>query len=439
MSEVYLRRIGENVQTHSVVVTNYYQEYRSSPYRYVPFFDAWQVQREKLAAPKEEISPLDAVFGGRIRLLGHHMEARSIATGETLCVRVYWSPETQLDRDYSFFLHLVSNDGIIGQGDITHPAASYGVGEVLINEYRVPVLPGTAPGAYQIITGVYVTFPDGRWERILMEDGQDLVSMGQIRVMASLDAPVTSHPMLVPFANGVRLIGVEQDASVEGVHRLYLHWRYPSEVECEAVVTGSDGASSSASLASPPGSDHLTTVHDLPEGSGSLNVKLLSTGTGESIPSLGPWRIPRSATVALPPTRAQSRHVSFGREMALTGVDIGPQRLDRTLNVTLSFLALRPIPNDYVVSVSAEAEDGSWKAQHDTVPALGAIPTLKWVSGWRVTDPHVLQIPEGAVGSARLRLTVYDAFTFRPLPVLDDRLARAGQGTQLEIGRLEVR
>ncbi len=37
-----------------------------------------------------------------------------------------------------------------------------------------------------------------------------------------------------------------------------------------------------------------------------------------------------------------------------------------------------------------------------------------------------------------LYLTVYDAFTMRPLPVLDERLARLGQGTWIELGSIDV-
>ena len=112
--------------------------------------------------------------------------------------------------------------------------------------------------------------------------------------------------------------------------------------------------------------------------------------------------------------------------MALVGASYRLQ--GRTLAVWLDFLALKPILRAYAVSVQLEGP--GWRAQHDGTPALGAIPTLKWLAGWRVRDPRHLAVPAEATGPARLRLTVYDAFTLAPLPVGDDRLAKAGQGVQ---------
>jgi hypothetical protein len=105
----------------------------------------------------------------------------------------------------------------------------------------------------------------------------------------------------------------------------------------------------------------------------------------------------------------------------------------------MTFVATRALTRDYTVSVSLRGEADNWQAQHDGTPALGAIPTLKWIRGITVKDEHSLRLPVDAGGRGLLRLTVYDAFTVRPLPVLDERLARLGQGTQIELGSIEVR
>ena len=105
----------------------------------------------------------------------------------------------------------------------------------------------------------------------------------------------------------------------------------------------------------------------------------------------------------------------------------------------MTFVGARPITHDYSVSVSLTDEAGAWQTQHDGTPALGAMPTLKWIRGVTVYDEHDLELPPEAVGRGVLRLTVYDAFTVDPLPVLDERLARLGQGTQIGLGSIEVR
>ncbi|NLD44279.1 MAG: hypothetical protein GX657_12395, partial [Chloroflexi bacterium] len=105
------------------------------------------------------------------------------------------------------------------------------------------------------------------------------------------------------------------------------------------------------------------------------------------------------------------------------------------------FLSLRALTRDYSVSVGLARPDLGWEAKSDGTPALGAIPTLKWVRGWTVEDPHALPLEAGApTGAAQVVLTVYDAFTLQPLNVLDERLVREGQGTSLRLSEgVEIR
>jgi hypothetical protein len=52
----------------------------------------------------------------------------------------------------------------------------------------------------------------------------------------------------------------------------------------------------------------------------------------------------------------------------------------------------------------------------DGTPAGGAIPTLKWIAGSRVTDTRTLTVPpDAAPGRATVTLVVYDSFTQRPV------------------------
>jgi len=103
------------------------------------------------------------------------------------------------------------------------------------------------------------------------------------------------------------------------------------------------------------------------------------------------------------------------------------------------FLALRPLTVDDSVSVGLARPDLGWERKSDGTPALGAIPTLKWVRGWRVEDPHALPLsPDAPVGPATVTVAVYDAFTLAPLHVLDERLVRDGQGIQFRAGSVTI-
>ena len=88
--------------------------------------------------------------------------------------------------------------------------------------------------------------------------------------------------------------------------------------------------------------------------------------------------------------------------------------------------AARPIERDYIVSVALTGRnpDGTWawRETHDTVPALITIPTLKWISGSAVFDPHRVAIPVDAEALAAGSMMIYDQFTQAPLSALDERL-----------------
>lgn len=123
-------------------------------------------------------------------------------------------------------------------------------------------------------------------------------------------------------------------------------------------------------------------------------------------------------------------------------------------NLPQVFLASQPILRDTIVSLRliGFAEDGfhwAWCDAVDAIPAMGAIPTLKWIGGSEVTLPHTIIYPEQhpgyetycssskpAPGAPVLyvdeaayngqtvggTLILYDAFTKRPLPILDERI-----------------
>ncbi len=59
---------------------------------------------------------------------------------------------------------------------------------------------------------------------------------------------------------------------------------------------------------------------------------------------------------------------------------------------------------------------------------MGGIPTLKWVEGSLVRSPHRVTVsPDAPPGQVLTgALTLYDSFTGRPLPILDERIT-AGQ------------
>jgi hypothetical protein len=180
---------------------------------------------------------------------------------------------------------------------------------------------------------------------------------------------------------------------------------------------------------------HITPLIDVPPG----KYQLL-TGAYASTPlkSAGNERVPIAAAEVTTPDRL----IDPG------GIDLsgGIVYLDSSevndevkpgdeVKINLNFTAARPLLRDTVVSV--QMTGNGWRVTDDWVPALGAIPTLKWIAGSQVLDPHLLTIPENAApGLAQLSVILYDAFTQEPLALLDAELIKQGQA--IPIGTANV-
>ena len=129
------------------------------------------------------------------------------------------------------------------------------------------------------------------------------------------------------------------------------------------------------------------------------------------------------------PAIALTHGIRFLGSTASTSGDLQPAS---RLVLDLHFLATRPLTRDFVVSVQMIGAGYSWKVTSDSVPALGAIPTLKWIAGSDILDRHVIDIPADAPpGPATVALVVYDNFTQQPLALLDEQLIQQGQSILL--------
>ncbi|NLS77023.1 MAG: DUF2723 domain-containing protein [Chloroflexi bacterium] len=430
--QVWARRIAEGLAQRPVLVTNYEQAFADLPYRFVPFGGAQQVIAGALDALPPGMSPLGIDLEGKVRLLAYQLAAEALHVGDDLVLRLAWQPLQPLDQDYSFFVHLVQAPGMppLGQGDRWHPSTRYQVGEIIVDEYRLSVLPTAPAGRYTLLGGAYYTFPGG-WQRLKAEDGQDAVALAEVEIAPLVQAPVTKHPQHLAFSGGLACVGVDYDHSVADALRVYLHWFRPEGLTGarDALLYRDGELLARGRIIEAAG--YGTLALDVPPGDGALRLEVRTAPEDAPVAALGPWHHAWRPRHALPAPHPGERYVILGGEMALESAawEADGRR------VTLDFRALRPLTRDYSVSVSLIGAGGRLIAQHDTTPALGAIPTLKWIRGSAIQDLHILDVPEGDPGGeATLRLTVYDAFTLQPLAVADERLAREGQGTQMVLG-----
>jgi hypothetical protein len=148
------------------------------------------------------------------------------------------------------------------------------------------------------------------------------------------------------------------------------------------------------------------------------------------------------------PTGAPSWAVASGRTWVPLGhrIVLAGWALDRVmarpgneLRVALDFMPLATTTDDDAVFVHLVDGNGQMRVQSDSVPADGGLPTLRWAPGRAVRDVRVLRLPADLPsGEYRLRAGMYVMATGAHVPVLDDELAKAGQGDFVDLAAVRV-
>ncbi len=122
------------------------------------------------SAPPDTMRPLDAVFDGRVRLLGYEMDGpRFHAADDTfhppsgwVHVTLYWQALEPLAEDYRPIVRVVDGAGRIwgdklerGNGVLDfYPATRWQPGEIIRDEWDVNLNPATPPGEYTLELGL---------------------------------------------------------------------------------------------------------------------------------------------------------------------------------------------------------------------------------------------------------------------------------------------
>ncbi|MBE2221283.1 MAG: hypothetical protein IAF02_07070, partial [Anaerolineae bacterium] len=370
------------------VISTHYEENAYAPLPPAePLGDAYLFRQEPRTTLPDTFTPLDLVLGDTIEIFGYKLGKTAVEIGEETTLTLAWKPTPQssifnLQSPISLFTHLVSPDGhLYAQQDL--PATPQAEG-ITLTQFRLTPRPGAQPGDYAIMIGAYGSEP------LLSTNGETRTAVATLPVQAMSWAPYTQNPGHRPLANHTRtLIGYDWDTTLISTNRLYLHWQTPN--------------------------GYLTEIRDnlfpkdieLPSHIGPFGLSLSNWEFH------GDW--------------VSNQYVPLGQNIIWTG-DLLTTSASPIL-LPQYFAASRPITQDLVVSTRliGYEDDGyhwAWTDQNDTVPAMGAIPTLKWIAGSQIRSPHILTVSANATPNQTIGATLrlYDAFTNRPLPILDERI-----------------
>jgi hypothetical protein len=407
--ETWARRIREELPSRPVVVTHFHElAYADLPVVYEPLGEAFLVRTEPRHALPAGYTRVGTTLGDVFTIRGYEL----VEGASPVTVTLAWSLEKDSPASLALFVHLVGHDGAIyAQDDRVLATSHVEPGDLILTQFRLEPRPGALPGRYSLLAGVYTAagaLPSG--------DGEERVELLGLEWAAGDDRLYSRRPVLRPLGDGLWLVGIDWDLTLPHQPRLYLHWRAGNETAPTALAL-LDGETVLGQLELPglPAAYYQTTVHTL-SAIPSRPVVRATSSTQEKL-------------VSLPLPHEGEQYVPLADGIIFRGASSYSPLRSRS-GPRLGFAASHPIQRDYVVSTSLIGvnPDGTWawRVLDDSVPATGAIPTLKWIGGSRITDPHALAIPDGTAGSRVIgTLTLYDAFTGRVLPVLDERLAAA--------------
>jgi 4-amino-4-deoxy-L-arabinose transferase-like glycosyltransferase len=184
---------------------------------------------------------LDADFG-ELKLLGYDLRTPRASPGEAVRLTLYWQAQIAMDRNWSIFVHVVDEQGVIvaqrdrypGQGLLATTLLQ--PGQTWADEYVIALPAGTAtPAQAQIAVGVY-DLRDGA--RLPLATGGEQVGFGSVEIPAR----AASVPNAVPQTLGglIELQGyaLDQRAVRAGeTLQVTLYWRALTTIKTNYSVS----------------------------------------------------------------------------------------------------------------------------------------------------------------------------------------------------------
>ena len=402
-ADTFAGQASASVLKGTTYVTSYFApSFQARGLAVIPNTVGWQV----LASPvitHGAGTQNDFVFGRQILVYPLRILSPDVMVGQALNVIVTWRAAEPLLANESLTVRIMRANGQLASNADIQLDPAVPASEVSARKITLGIPLDLSPGTYTLLIGAYQT-RQSAFAALKERSGEDFVSAGVVRVIPTNQRPVTCHPMDMRFISGAKLVGVDYDTGVVGRLRLITHWQLATR---SITVTVQD--TRNTPLAAPqvlPASQDagafFNLIFDLPP---TLGVELATTGEQEP--------------VRLPDASSGERYIPFADQMVLVGSSA--VREGGQLKVDLRWLSARAITTDYIVSARVDgAGAASFHAAYDGVPALGMLPTLKWIRGSLVTDRHPIEL-NGYSGALRGTVVVYDSFTQQELPSLDER------------------
>lgn len=401
-AETFAEQAKNRERSGTVYATSLFEsEFRSAGLQALPVGIAglWQLLPATMTLATDTVTD-SFQFDNHIEVAGVVAVTDEVKVGQSFTVRLKWKLTKASTVPEAITVRIMRRDGRLAtNADIAFdPADPVNVWHPAQVKLAMPL--DLTPGSYEVVVGAYRSESSGFLNLLRTDDGTSAQHV-LVRVYPSSQPPITMHPLSIAVAGGAVLLGADYDTGIAGKWRLLTHWKLPGH-PITVTVANAAGAAAAPPQNLPEARDtdgYFTLIYDIEPAIG------LHVGVSDS-----------PAQISLPDGRAGERYIPFADQIVLTGVST--VRGAGQLKVDVEWLANQSLQNDYIVS--ARVMGDGFSAAHDSVPALGALPTLKWIRGSQVWDRHPFDLDQ-FIGKLRGAIVVYDSATRELIPALDER------------------
>jgi hypothetical protein len=432
--------------------------------RAYPVLSEWYGENTVLsffADGEPEPQPVRAQFGRWLDLESAALSPSPLEAGwGIVAVDLTWRLSELPTEDHTVGLRLVGSTGHVWAQRDAPPSGGleqfweWPVGEPHGDRHGLLVPAGTPPGDYQVTLRVYrsedvavlpVAFAGGSGGEVVL----GTVRIVRPEVPPPVEALAIDQTTQVDFGDRLRLLGYKlgnlgavRPGEAVGVELFWQALASPGEDFLPRLQLLDPDGEILAELTEKPVAGTYPTawwragelVRDphalpvaatVPPGYHRLALSLVRASSGEPVEiergqiamDLGAIGVV-SREHRYEPTAPQHVQVAqFGTSVELVGYDVEEiSGVLGLLRVTLHWHALETPDRDCHTFVHLLDAEGNIVAQHDGPPVDGQAPTLGWLPGEYLTDPHPLQIPlDLPEGIYRLGVGLYDPNTWQRL------------------------
>ena len=189
---------------------------------------------------------VEAQFAQHVVLKGYELSTDEAAPGDSIEVTLYWQDIQAMIEDFSIFVHLVDDNGVIlaqydvypGQGN--YPTTFWQLGDLFADTIMLDIPEGTyTPNEASVVVGLY-RLEDGTRLPVSVEGTivGDSVELGSVSLPAT-EKDGIPNPVSFNLEDKISLIGFSLDKSL--VHpgetvELVLYWQALADIDADYSV-----------------------------------------------------------------------------------------------------------------------------------------------------------------------------------------------------------